>query len=148
VVANKIEEIKNDLKEFTSQLQNLRHPASPISIRLAKFVANAFNDFLSEKNETSVTLDSAFGLKELPKKQGRPEIVSAERTAIIERFISLRLTTNMTIEDICGTLENEGLTDGQDASTINKMATKAWLDFAPRFTADAIAIELAKEILE
>ena len=30
------------------QLQNLKHPASPISIRLAKFVANAFNDFLSE----------------------------------------------------------------------------------------------------
>jgi len=139
------EKTKNDLKKFAQQLRDLKHPTSPISIELADFVASALENFLSEDRDTSETLDSAFGFVEQPKKQGRPPKETTERTAIIERYISLRLNTEFTEEKICGMLEEEGLTNGQHVSTIVKMVDKAFNEVAPRLVANEIAKELSEE---
>jgi hypothetical protein len=54
------------LKKLSKQLRKLSFPTSPVSVTLATFAADAFDQFLAGKSRT---LDAAFGLQ---KKRGVP----------------------------------------------------------------------------
>ena len=67
------------LKDFASQLRELEHPTSPISIHLVQYFADALEDFLSDKAGTADTLEAALGLTGQSRKRGRP--LSSPRNA-------------------------------------------------------------------
>ncbi len=133
------------LKDFASQLRELEQPTSPISIHLAQYFADAIEDFLSDEAGTAGTLEAALGLTGQPRKRGRPPIESEERTAIANRYVSLKWEdSKRTNEEILRILTDENLIDGQDESTIRRLAGRKWDEIIPELIAD----ELAKELSE
>jgi hypothetical protein len=88
------------IKNLSEQLRKLSFPESPISIDLARFAANAFDNFLSGKCNS---LDEAF---EVEKGRGAPRKLSTARKhmALAKKIADLRLAgkTLYQIEDELG----------------------------------------------
>ena len=133
------------LKDFASQLRELEQPTSPISIHLAQYFADAIEDVLSNEVGTADTWEAALGLTEPPRTRGRPRKESEEDTAIAERYFSLKWEdSKRTNEEIGRILTDENLIDGQDESTIRRLAGRKWGEIIPKLIADEIAKELSE----
>ena len=57
------------LKKLSKQLRKLSFPASPVSVKLAKFAADAFDKYLTG----TCSLEAAFGLGGKPGVHGQPK---------------------------------------------------------------------------
>ena len=93
------------LTRFAEQLRTLSFPTSPISIDLAKYVADSINSYL---DHSAATLDAAFGLR---GKRGRPTKTS-EHLAMARNIGAMRIQGKSwkNISDEFGSFE-DGVTD-------------------------------------
>jgi hypothetical protein len=88
------------IKLFTKELRKLRFPTSPISVKLATFVADAFDRFLSGEANS---LDEAFGVE---KRPGAPKRLSTakQHRAFSKKILDMRMAgkTTYAIEEETG----------------------------------------------
>jgi hypothetical protein len=124
------------IKAFSKQLRKLSFPASPISVKLATYVADAFDKFLAGKSRT---LNAAFGLQ---KKRGVPGWPKA-RLKMAKEIYALR-KSGKSWSQVQGELERLGYKD-TDLSTIKRtlkefrlhlMEKELWQSLGPELLQD------------